>query len=88
MQNGAGTVGLTKLFDTIISDDSFNEKTKKIKNDDNITIRTKESLYYYELYKENFKIPEYYSGKKLCSDCNAEIITNSKFCRMCGKFPI
>ena len=62
--------------------------TKKIKNEDNVTIRTKESLYYYELYKENFKIPEYDNEKKLCSDCNAEIISNSKFCRMCGKFPI
>ncbi|NWJ21111.1 zinc-ribbon domain-containing protein, partial [Marine Group I thaumarchaeote] len=26
--------------------------------------------------------------KNLCSDCNAEIVSNSKFCRMCGKFPI
>ena len=88
MQDGSGTTGLTKLFDTIITDNIFKEKTKKIKNVDNITIRTKESLHYYELYKKNFKVPEYKDEKNLCTDCNAEIITNSKFCNMCGKFPI
>jgi len=88
MQDGSGTVSLTKLFDTIITDDIFEEKTKKIKSGDNVTIRTKESLHYYELYKENFRIPEYQSQKNLCPDCNAELSSNSKFCRMCGKFPI
>ena len=88
MQDGSGTVSLTKLFDTIITDDIFEEKTKKIKSGDNVTIRTKESLHYYELYKENFRIPDCQDRKNLCSDCNAEIVSNSKFCRMCGKFPI
>ena len=88
IQDGSGTVGLIKLFDSIITDDIFEEKIKKIKSEDNITIRTKESLHYYELYKKKFRIPEYQDGKNICSDCNAEIVSNSKFCRMCGKFPI
>ena len=29
MQDGSGTVGLTKMFDSVITDDIFNEKTKK-----------------------------------------------------------
>ena len=88
MQDGSGTTNLTKLFDSVITDDIFEEKTKKIKKDDNVTIRTKESLHYYEHYKENFRIPEYQSQKNLCPDCNAELSSNSKFCRMCGRFPI
>ena len=88
MQDGSGTTGLTKMFDSVITDDIYQEKTKKIKIDDGVTIRTKESLHYYELYRENFKIPEYDSDKNICTDCNAEIVTNSKFCRMCGKFPL
>ena len=88
MQDGSGTTNLTKLFDSVITDDIFEEKTKKIKKDDNVTIRTKESLHYYEHYKENFRIPEYQSQKNLCPDCNAELSDNSKFCRMCGRFPI
>ena len=88
MQDGSGTASLTKLFDSIITDDIFEEKTKKIKKEDDITIRTKESLHYYEHYRENFRIPEYQSQKNLCPDCNAELSSNSKFCRMCGRFPI
>ena len=88
MQDGSGTTGLTKMFDSVITDDIYQEKTKKIKSKDGVTIRTKESLHYYELYRENFKVPEYDGNKNICPDCNAELITNSKFCRMCGKFPL
>ena len=88
MQNGSGTNGITKLFDSVITDDIFQEKVKKIKNEDGVLIRTKESLHYYELYKENFKIPESDSEKNICSDCKAELVINSNFCRMCGKFPL
>ena len=88
MQDGSGTVSLTKLFDSIITDDIFEEKIKKIKSGDNVIIRTKESLHYYELYKENFGIPECNDIENQCPDCNAEIVSNSKFCGMCGRFPI
>ena len=88
MQDGSGTGSLTKMFDSVITDNIFEEKIKKIRNTDNVTIRTKESLHYYEVYKENFKIPEFHSGKNSCSDCNAELVMDSKFCRMCGKFPL
>ena len=88
MQNGSGTNGLTKLFDSVITDDVFQEKVKKIKNEDDVLIRTKESLHYYELYKENFEIHESDSEKNICSDCKAELVINSNFCRMCGRFPL
>jgi len=88
MQDGAGTVNLTKLFDSIITDDIFTEKAKNIKNEDGVTIRTKESLHYYEIYRKNFKITERQNVKNVCADCNSEIIENSNFCRMCGKFPL
>jgi len=88
MQDGSGTTGLTKMFDSVITDDIYQEKIKKIKSEDDVTIRTKESLHYYELYREKFKVPEYNNGKNICPDCNTEIVTNSKFCRMCGKFPL
>ncbi len=88
MQDGSGTAALTKLFESIITDEIFNEKTKKIKEKDGVTIRTKESLHYYETYRKEFEIPDTKNGMNLCSDCNSEITNNSKFCRMCGKFPL
>ena len=88
MQDGSGTAALTKLFESIITDEIFNEKSKKIKENDGVTIRTKESLHYYETYRKEFEIPNTKNGMNLCSDCNSEITNNSKFCRMCGKFPL
>ena len=89
MQDGAGTVGLTNLFESIISDEIFIEKTKKIKVSEGVTIRSKESLHYYEIFRENFEIPKKSDlNRNFCPDCFTNINDNSKFCRMCGKFPI
>ena len=88
MQDGSGTTALTKLFESIITDEIFMEKSKKIKNEDGVTIRTKESLHYYETYKKEFEIPDSKNEINSCPDCNSEIANNSKFCRMCGKFPL
>jgi len=88
MQDGSGTAALTKLFESIITDEIFMEKSKKIKNEDGVTIRTKESLHYYETYRKEFEIPGSKNEINSCPDCNSEIADNSKFCRMCGKFPL
>ena len=89
MQDGAGTVGLSNLFESIITDELFAKKTEKIKTNDGVTIRSKESLHYYEIFKENFEIPEKSDpSERYCPDCTSKISENSKFCRMCGKFPI
>ena len=87
MQDGSGTVNLTSLFNTIITDDVFLQKKTKILEEDGIYIRTKESLHYYECFRKTNRVTISNSDKK-CPDCNYDIRLDSKFCRMCGKFPI
>lgn len=87
MQNGAGTQGLIEFFQTAIPDNVFSEKAKKIKEDDGVTIRTKESLQYYEIYRKSFDVPKSDDSDK-CPDCNYKIDQDSRFCRMCGRFPL
>ena len=87
MQDGSGTVNLTGLFNTIITDDVFLQKKTKILEEDGIYIRTKESLHYYECFRKTNRVTISNSDKK-CPDCNYDIKLDSKFCRMCGKFPI
>ena len=87
MQDGSGTVNLTGLFNTIITDDVFLQKKTKILEEDGIYIRTKESLHYYECFRKTNRVTISNSDKK-CPDCNYDIRLDSKFCRMCGKFPI
>jgi asparagine synthase (glutamine-hydrolysing) len=88
MQDGAGTQGLTEFFDITIPDSVFAEKTKKIKENDGITIRTKESLQYYEIYRKHYTMPAFDDSTTKCPDCHHRIDEDSKFCRMCGRFPL
>lgn len=89
MQDGAGTVALTHLFDTVISDKIFESKTKQIKELDNVKLRTKEALHYYEVYRKYFDSPEkLHDSKNKCPNCQYEVKQSSKFCSMCGSFPI
>ncbi|MDC4232046.1 MAG: asparagine synthase-related protein [Nitrosopumilus sp.] len=87
MQDGSGTNNLTGLFNTIITDEIFSQKKTKIFEEDGVYIRTKESLHYYECFKKSSSVKKSNSHRK-CPDCNYEIKLNSRFCRMCGKFPI
>jgi asparagine synthase (glutamine-hydrolysing) len=89
MQDGAGTTGLTNLFNALISDSIFNAKFKQIQESDNVSIQSKESLYYYEIYRKYFEPPfKLHSSNAKCPNCQFEVKPDSKFCRMCGSFPI
>jgi len=87
MQDGSGTANLTNLFNSVITDEIFIQKKNDILEKDGVYIRTKESLHYYECFR---KINSVNSSKSEnnCPDCNYELAENSRFCRMCGKFPI
>ena len=87
MQEGSGTAGLSNLFDSVINDQLFSEKRKKIQDADGVTIRTKESMYYYEIYRKLYQVSSKKQDLRSCPYCNFNV-ENSKFCRMCGAFPI
>jgi asparagine synthase (glutamine-hydrolysing) len=87
MQDGAGTVGLTNLFESIINEEKFVEKKLTVKKEDNVVIRSRESMYYYEIYKKLYGIPVNDKASTQCPYCKHEVMS-SKFCRMCGAFPI
>ncbi len=86
MQDGAGTCNLTKLFENMITDSDFALKKEKVKDESSVSIRTKESMYYFEIFKKHFGIPEK-SLEASCPFCHYKT-ENSKFCRMCGAWPI
>ncbi len=88
MQDGSGTAGLTGLFERLISDKVFEWEKKEIRDKDGVNIRTKESLYYYQIFRRSFASPRSNDPDDSCPDCGHEIRINSKFCNMCGRFPI
>ncbi len=88
MQDGAGTNKLGDLFENLISDSKFDEKRKTIQQNHGITIRTKESMYYFDIFRKLHGIHQTVDEEiNSCPYCHFNT-ENSKFCRMCGAFPI
>ena len=87
MQDGSGTVGLTNLFNSIVGEEKFVERKLTTEKEDNVIIRTRESMHYYEIFKKHFGTPEDAHANNACPYCKHEV-KDSKFCRMCGAFPI
>ena len=87
MQDGAGTAGLTNLFNSVIEEEKFVEKKLITENEDGVIIRSRESMHYYEIFKKLFGSPIDSHAENTCPYCKHKV-ENSKFCRMCGAFPI
>ncbi len=87
MQEGSGTTGLTNLFDSIIGEEQFVEKKLTVEKMDNVVIRSRESMYYYEIFKKLHGSPIDSKSDETCPYCKHHV-GKSKFCRMCGAFPI
>ena len=87
MQEGAGTVGLTNLFESIINEEKYVGKKLTVEKEDQVIIRSRESMYYYEIFKKLYGSPVENDAEFKCPYCKHGI-NNSKFCRMCGAFPI
>ena len=89
MQDGSGTNSLTAFFENSIKDETFESKAKLYLEKDKVKLSSKESMYYYEIYRKYFDPPYLLgSSKHKCPDCQDVIEPDSHFCRMCGSFPI
>ena len=87
MQDGAGTAGLTSMFDSVVGEEQFVEKKLTVQKTDDVVIRTRESMYYYEIFKKLYGTPVDLNSEEACPYCKHHI-GKSRFCRMCGAFPI
>lgn len=86
---GTGTTTLPSLFDFRIPDAEFSRKKKGYLDKDRVVIRSKEHLFYYEIYRELIGVPSATGGgAKRCPGCGAGVEDGSNFCRTCGAYPI
>jgi len=86
---GTGTTILPSLFDSRISDIEFNEKKSKYLNEDRVVIRSKEHLFYYEIYRSVVGVPcAGVSNARACPECGSSVEEGASFCRTCGAYPI
>ncbi len=85
IESGSGTSVLPHLLNSKISNAEFEEKKSKYFDEDKVTIRDKEQLFYYEIYRSILGPPHptYFKGK-ICSHCNSSVPSTSSYCRRCG----
>jgi len=89
MQDGSGTAGLTSFFSNLISDAVFKDKLLLYLETEKVRLGTKESLYYYEIYRKYYDPPASLGmSRSRCPECNGIIQVGTHFCRTCGSFPI
>jgi len=87
IEQGCGTTTLPQIFDKRIADEEFREKQEHIRAVDNVTIRDKEHLVYYEIFHRVFGDRLETSGRT-CPQCHYEVRSDATFCRTCGAYPI
>lgn len=86
---GSGTTTLPSFFNSTIPDIEFNEKKSKYLDEDKVTIRDKEQLFYYEIYRAVVGVPHPTEVEgKICPFCNSNVPNTSTYCRRCGGHPI
>jgi asparagine synthase (glutamine-hydrolysing) len=86
---GSGTTILPKYLAKKISDSEFAAKKKKILERDNVTIRDKEQLVYYEAYREVVGVPYPKDpDARTCPQCHSNVPENATVCKTCGAYPI
>ena len=89
IEAGSGTTTLPSFFNLRIDDSEFEDKRKKYLEDDKVTIRDKEQLFYYEAFRSIIGVPHPTDPKgKMCPQCNSNVSERTSFCRICGSYPI
>lgn len=88
-ESGANITPITSTIDEAFDDDKFIiERTNAMS--EGVTIRNKEHLYYYLLYRRKFPPPgmDYNGSEVRCPKCLCRFKWKGRYCRTCGSYPV
>jgi len=78
----------SEFIEDAIDDEEFRTE-RKSSISEHVSIRTKEQLYYYRIYRSFFPPPfEEICSVKRCPYCAACLREPGRYCDTCGAFPI
>jgi asparagine synthase (glutamine-hydrolysing) len=87
-EQGAATGNYQRHVEGRINDLTFANKTRIAKEQDGVTIRSKEHLHYYAIFRSYFPPPEEKDCELRCPECRGCMKLGGRFCRTCGAFPV
>jgi asparagine synthase (glutamine-hydrolysing) len=87
-EQGAATDRYQNYVGEMIDDLTFANKTKIARDQDGVTIRSKEHLHYYAIFRSYFPPPKEEDCESRCPECCGCIEPDGRFCRTCGAFPV
>jgi len=95
LETGTGTAALNTILEEQYTNTEFAEKKKTILETDNVRIRDKEQMLYYEAFRKEFGTPsqafpdiDNTGNVKMCPHCKGHVKTRIQFCKICGAYPI
>ncbi|MCL2867828.1 MAG: asparagine synthase-related protein [Candidatus Bathyarchaeota archaeon] len=94
LETGTGTAALNTVLEDQYTNVEFVEKKKDILETDDVQIRDKEHLLYYEAFRKIFGRPSEVfadstsNNAKKCPQCSGYVKTRIQFCRICGAYPV
>lgn len=86
-EQGAATDKFQNYVEQTIDDLTFANKSRAAK-EEGVTLRNKEHLQYYAIFRSYFAPPKEERGELHCPQCGAHFIQLGRFCRTCGAFPV
>jgi len=89
IEYGSGTHTLPNLFNQMISDEEFEGARRRCLEKDRVTVRDKEHLFYYDLYRSSLGAPHPVDPNgRVCPKCNTNVAEKATYCRTCGAYLI
>ncbi len=85
---GSGTTILPQIYSNKIGASEFDDKKRMYLEKDQVRIRDKEQLHYYEIYRRIFGPPFFDSTRRTCPACHSNAADSANFCTTCGEYPI
>lgn len=94
-EQGAATDRYQHYIEEMIDNLTFANKKRIAQEQESVTIRSKEHLHYYAIFRSFFPPPKEEeeddddgSCRSRCSECRGCIAPDARFCRKCGAFPV
>ena len=87
-EQGAATDRYQSYLEEMIDNLTFANKAKIARKQDSVTIRSKEHLHYYAIFRSYFPPPKEQDCESRCPECRGCMARGGRFCRTCGAFPV